>query len=115
MIEFIAIIVVGFCVVSLCISIYHLFDHTQQPSNTKLDPKATIIDFRSEKVEYSKNGAKFKTTVVFSDGFRYITHRTNRKDGIFTYQIGIDNSLRKEIIEKAISKHDEAINKQKYN
>ena len=113
--DFIAIIALVFVLIFALRAFYHLFDHTKQEPYTKLDPLAEIVDIQTEKVEYSKNGAKYKTTVFFSDGFQFITHKTNRKEGFFTYQISIDDSLRKEIIESAIAAHNQAVEKQTNN
>ena len=64
--------------------IWSHFDHCSwdEPSNPFLE--ATIVDIKVEKVHYVKNGAKFKTTILFSDGFRFVTHRTKRDDNFFT-------------------------------
>ena len=70
---------------------------------------AKIVDINFEKVQYTKNGMKYKTTVSFSDGFKFITHKTNRKDSFFTYQISIDETLRQDIIEKATRLHIRAV------
>ena len=90
-------------------SIYHLFDHTKWDECSMPDLNAKIVDIHTEKVIYVKNGAKFKTTILFSDGFRFITHKTNREDGFLTYHIDIDESLMNEIMEKSISVHKKAV------
>ena len=81
--------------------------------NSKPDINAKIINIDTQKVQYAKNGTKYKTTVSFSDGFIFITHKTNREDGFFNYQISIDESLRISIIEKAICLHQKAVEKAK--
>ena len=90
-------------------SIYHLFDHTKWDKSSMPDLNAKIIDIHTEKVIYIKNGAKFKTTISFSDGFHFITHKTNREDEFFTYHIAVDKSLMNEIIEKSILVHKKAV------
>ena len=107
----IAILIIGVCVFFVCRAFYYLFDHSKWNVNAKPDYNASIINITSEKVECMKNGVKFKTTVCFSDGFVFVTHKTNRKEGIFTYQIGIDQSLRAEIIKNAIAAHKEAVSR----
>ena len=98
------------------IIIWSLFDHMGWKPNSTPDINAKISNINSSKVIYSKNGMKYKTTVEFSDGFYFTTHKTNREDGFFTYQISIDESLRQQIIEKAIRKHNKcAKKKSQYN
>lgn len=90
-------------------SFYYLFDHTECYDESLLSFEAKIVKIHTEKVKYSKNGMKYKTTVFFSDGFRFITHKTNREEGFFTYQISIDESLKQEIVEKAMRLHLKAV------
>ncbi len=92
-------------------AIYSLFDHTEWDEDSEPDLNAKITDVYSEKVQYVKNGMKYKTTVTFSDGFNFITHKTNREDYIFTYQISMDEELKKEIISKAVRSHKKAVEK----
>ncbi|MBE6761039.1 MAG: hypothetical protein E7551_02005 [Ruminococcaceae bacterium] len=110
--ELIAVLVLILCVCLACRAIYHLFDHTDYDTTLPLDYNAKIVDIRSEKVQYAKNGAKYKTTVLFADGFRFITHKTKRENGFFTYQISIDEELMSKIVDKAISAHGKAVEKQ---
>ena len=110
--EFIAVMVFIVCICLACRAIYHLFDHTDYDTTLPLDPHAKIVDICSEQVQYTKNGAKYKTTVSFADGFRFITHKTKRKEGFFTYQISIDEETLKRIIDKAIFAHKKAVEKQ---
>ena len=91
---------------------WSLFKHTSVPKNAILYRDAKIVDVRSDKVQYVKNGSKYKTTVRFSDGFRYITHETERDDNFLTYQISISPELYKSIIECAKEEHDRAFEKQ---
>lgn len=96
-------------VYNMCRAFYYLFDHAKWDEDSKPNLDAKIIDIYTEKVQYTKNGMKYKTTVSFSDGFNFITHKTNREDGFFTYQISIDESLKLKIIEKAIRLHKKAV------
>lgn len=91
-------------------AVWNCFDHSKVKANSVLCSDANIVDVRSEKVQYAKNGAKYKTTVTFSDGFKFITHKTNREDNFFTYQISVDTE---EILENATKAHDRALKKQK--
>ena len=95
---------------NLCRGFWSLFNHSKVPKNAVLSLNAKIIDISSQKVKYVKNGAKYKTTVLFSDGFEFITHKTNREDNIFTYEISVDTE---QITENAIKAHDRALKKQK--
>lgn len=96
-------------VYNMCNSFYNLFDHTEWEDSSKLNLDAKIVDIKTEKVQYSKNGMKYKTTVFFSDGFNFITHKTNREDSFFSYQISMDESLLTEIISKAVRSHEKAV------
>ena len=95
----------------LSVIIWSLFDHTGWKPNSTPDRNAKISNVKRTRVEYTKNGMKYKTTIEFSDGFYFITHKTNREDGFFTYQISIDESLQQQIIDKAILKHNKYVKK----
>ena len=88
---------------------WNCFDHSKIATNAVLSPDAIITNVQSEKVQYVKNGMKFKTTVSFSDGFTFVTHKTNREDGFLTYQIAINGE---EILENAKKAHERALKKQ---
>ena len=91
-------------------AIWNCFDHSKVEHNATLRQEAKIVNVHSEKVQYVKNGMKYKTTVTFSDGFEFITHKTNREDNIFTYEISVDTE---QIIENAMKAHGRALKKQK--
>ena len=93
------------CLVFFIRSIYWKFDHKGWKENSRPDPNARIIDVSREEVMYEKNGAKYKTTVRFSDGFYYITHKTHRENHFLSYTISVDKELSDEIIETAIEAH----------
>ena len=95
---------------SICRAVYYLFDHSGWEEHTKPNAKAGILKVSSEKVQYVKNGQKYKTTVWFSDGFYFITHKTNREDNFLSYEISVDEDLMEEIITKACKRHDKAVN-----
>lgn len=92
-------------------SVYWSFDHLGWNNVARPDADAQINNFTSEQVKYEKNGAKFKTTVTFTDGFYYITHKTNSERHVLSYTISIDDALKAEIIKKAIEKHQKAVEK----
>lgn len=85
------------------------FDHWGWNDGARPDANATIIGFDSETVKNRKNRAKLKTTVTFSDGFWFYTHETNRKNGVFSYTISVDEELAKTIIKRAIAAHKDAV------
>lgn len=91
---------------------WSIFDHSIVPKHSILSQDAEILDIRSEKVQYTKNGMKYKTTVYFSDGFKFVTHETDREDGFLNYQISISPELSRWIIKGATLAHDEALRKQ---
>lgn len=88
-----------------------LFDHKGWDESADPDFNATIVDISSKRVKYAKNDAKFKTTIKFSDGFYYITHKTDREQHLMTYTISITPELRDEIIQTAVSAHHKAVTK----
>ena len=94
-------------------SIWSCFDHSHIKPNSVLRKDAKIVNINTEKVQYTKNGAKYKTSVYFSDGFVFVTHETDREDNMFTYRISIGPELRKKIINNAIEAHDRALMRQK--
>ena len=93
-------------------ALWSLFDRSIVPKKTILSQDAKIIDIRSEKVQYTKNGMKYKTTICFSDGFEFVTHETEREEGILSYQISISPELYKWMIKSAQEAHDDALRKQ---
>lgn len=90
---------------SIACAAWSCFDHTRKPRDFAPDANASVVDVKTERVKYLKNGAKFKTTITFSDGFQFITHKTKREDGFFKYQISIDEDLAEVILRKAFSAH----------
>lgn len=98
--------------VNLCKDFWSLFDHSFLPKGAKLVPDAIIVNFCPQKVQYTKNGAKYRTTVSFSDGFEFITCKTDRADGFLSYEIFISQELAESIMKKAIKAHDRALAKQ---
>ena len=74
----------------------------------KLKKDAHIVSSQT-KVCGLKFEHKFRTTVIFSDGFTYISHATNRTDSWLSYEISISASMKENIIDRAISAHYEAL------
>ncbi len=86
-------------------------DHGKWYKNSNPDPKAVVSHTYSDPVKYVKNGAKYKTTVEFSDGFYFVTHRTNRNNHFMRYDISVDKELYQEIIRDAVDAHRLAVEK----
>ena len=110
MIELFGVVVFGLVVYAVVRALQWSADHHGWEDGSAPDPEAKIVDVKSEKVKYSKNNAKYKTTVKFSDGFYYITHKTNREEHVGgKYKIYMDSLLEEEITESAKAAHDRAI------
>ncbi len=104
-------LVIGWVFYNLVRDVYTWSNHYGWEENSTPDKNAKIQNISSEKVQYSKNGAKYKTKITFSDGFYFITHKTDREDGFLTYRIFISDELREKIISLAIEKHNIAVDK----
>ncbi len=107
----ISVLLGGLVIFLIAQNIYWHYDHGKWGKNAVPSYDASVIDISTKQVLYSKNNAKFKTTVVFSDGYTFITHKTKRKDRVFTYQISVDAELAKEILQLAKLSHDNAVKK----
>ena len=95
-------------------SVYAWSDHYGWKDDSNPDKKAKIINITSEKVQYGSSAtyAKLKTKITFSDGFYFITHKTDyNHTGAFTYQVYLSDELRDKIISSAIEKHNLAVDK----
>lgn len=104
-----ALFFIGFALFNLYREAWSWFDHCKWESWATPDQNAKLTNFSSEQVKYSKNNAKYKTTVSFSDGFTFTTFKTGRESGFMSYRIYIDQAMKLEIIQKAIDKHDKAV------
>ncbi len=83
-------------------SVYTKYDHWSGTENLSED--ATVVGMDTA----SYNKYNMKTTVKFSDGFEYISFKTtSQTTGLMTYRIMVTPEIKKEILEKAISKHKE--------
>ena len=96
-------------IINACKEISTHFDHYDWKLSAKPDENANIINVSSEKVKYVKNGAKFRTRVEFSDGFRFETYKTkSRIDSFSSYTISNEPA-----IQAAIEKHKQEVAKAK--
>lgn len=88
--------------------IYNAFSHSSgNKKNLRRDAK--IVNVKQDTVG-SKNDKKIRTTVVFDDGFEYISHKTDRDDSFFSYRIQVTEATRKKILEDAMQAHQKACN-----
>lgn len=92
-------------------SIYTWTDHYGWEDNSSPDKNAKIQNITSERVQYTRNGAKLKTKITFSDGFYFITYKTDRDDGVISYKIYLSDELKEKIISSAIEKHNLSVDK----
>ena len=95
-------------------SIYAWSDHCGWEPNSKPDKNAQIRNIASEKVRYGSSSTyvKLKTKITFSDGFYFITHKTDyNHTGLCTYQVYLSDELREKVIGLAIEQHNLAVDK----
>lgn len=110
----IAFIILGLALFGWTREIYSRFNHTYY-SAERLDTNAQIVSCDSEQVKYTKNNAKFKTTVMFSDNFIFVTHQTRREmEGLMHYSISVDERMKRAIINEAKAAHTKALLKHGY-
>ena len=86
-------------------------DHGKWNKDAQPSFDAKIVDFSFKTKSYGKNDVRFLSTVTFSDGYVFISTKSNRKDRVFTYQISMDEELRQSIIGNAIDSHFDAVKK----
>ena len=89
--------------------ILSFFNISYWTSGSTPDPDAQICDVSRKQVKYAKNDAKYKTTVDFTDGFRYVTHATDREQGFLSYRISMSRELDSQIRDAAVIRHDKAV------
>ena len=95
-------------------SVYAWFDHYGWEKNSKPNKNAKIQNMTSTVVRYgsSSTKSKLKTTIIFSDGFYFITHKTEyERVDFIVYKLYLSEELKKKIIDSAIEKHKLAVDK----
>jgi len=92
---------------------YNSTNHSACNDVCALRDNARPIDMQRKEVN-SIVGRRFRTTLVFDDGFRYITHRTNINRHIFTYSISVMPSDNIDILQEGIKAHDAFMKKKGY-
>ena len=58
-------IIIPFVIYSFSRAVWSLFDHTKWSKDSYPNYGAQIVNITTDKVQYVKNGAKYKTTVFF--------------------------------------------------
>ncbi len=95
-------------------SIYAWTDQYGWKEDSNPDKNAKIQNITSEKVQYGSSStyAKLKTKITFSDGFYFITHKTDYEHlGAITYRVYLSDELKEKIISSAIEKHNLSVDK----
>lgn len=95
-------------------SVYAWTDHYGWEDDSSPDKNAKIKNITSEKVQYGSSStyAKLKTKITFSDGFYFITHKTDYEHlGAITYRVYLSDELKEKIISSAIEKHNLSVDK----
>ena len=88
------------------------FDHSKWAKDANPSIDAQIVDIKSKLVRYFRNDAKYRTTVKFSDGFIFVTHKTERAEGFVRYSVSVDRSFLEHVILVAAKEaHEKAVSK----
>lgn len=93
----------------IAINIWSTRDHGKWLDNAKPSMNATIKDADVERVCYLKGHAKIRTRILFSDGYLFTSHRTDRKDRVLSYHISLGDKTKEQIISNAIKMHEIAV------
>ena len=80
-------------------------DHVVMDEEVHLRPDAKIIDVKSKPVGIDKHNKKMRTTVIFDDGFKYVSHDTEREDSFLSYRISVTPEMKAHIIKQANDAH----------
>ena len=93
--------------------IYYAFEHGKWERGSVPDPDASVVNVESEPVNYA-GVVRFKTTITFSDGFRYISHKTKQDvSWVGSVKYTLPEDLEKEIMQRAMEAHAKAVKKSK--
>lgn len=87
---------------------YNSKDHYRIENPQKLNENAKIIDVQHKTIGL-KGSRKWRTTVVFDDGFTYISHKTKIVNHFLSYDISLTNDINTEILKTAILSHSKAV------
>lgn len=92
----------------LIVKISSTGDREVYSKDTELRTDAEIIDI-SNKIVVMKGEHKFRTVVTFDDGFKFVSHDTDREDQFLGYKISVTEKTNEFIIKKAINAHNCAL------
>ena len=104
------ILVVMLVIIAIIIykDIYNSTSHVIYDGSSILKEDATIID-AERKVVGTKGHRRLRTTLYFSDGFVFISHKTDVENLFFVYKISTTSEIDKEIINDAFTAHSKMI------
>ena len=94
--------------------VYNIYDHTSHSMvrGFTLREDAVISNIKTDSVGGRKvTTASIRTTVIFDDGFTYISHKSGRRP----FEIYVDYEVLEEIKKDAIIAHQKAYEKQNCN
>lgn len=91
-------------------AIYNSTSHCLIEDASKLRTGAQIIDVKSESVGHKQTSA-LRTTVLFDDGFAYISHKSERRQFLATIQMRVTEDIMNEILFDAVKAHEDAVAK----
>ena len=104
-------LLLGLCFYNAYKSIYSWFDHYGWEEDSIPNKKAKIQKIDSKVVRWGKS-SKLKTKISFSDGFYFITYKTDYEYiDVLLWKLYISETTKKNIIDLAIKKHKIATNK----
>lgn len=92
------------------VEIYDRTAHCRCNDASLLRHDACPID-ATRKIVGLKGSRRVRTTVLFDDGFIFISHKTDVADHFLTYSISVSAMTHKEIICDAIVAHEKAVKK----
>lgn len=108
----ILVIVLIIVAVITCKDIYDSTSHSVCDNPTLLNEDARIINI-DRKVVGTRGHKRYRTTLFFSDGFKFISHKNDISNRLVSYSISVPNEINKEIINDAFMAHAKMINRHK--
>lgn len=106
-----AIIPIAVVILLIAKDVYDSTDHSYFDDAVLLKSDAVPIDIKRDIVG-TKGHKRVRTTILFDDGFRYISHKTDIDDHFLSYSISVSASTSRDIIADAIAAHGKAMQKQ---
>ena len=87
--------------------IYSSHDHWKPTNGQSLKSDAKVIDMTTKLY----NKFNYRTIIKFDDGFEYISFDTQREEGAFRRTLTVSPEMKLRILEKAMNKHKELLEK----